>query len=85
MDYIKHIWPEWPVNKRRAHFYALRCIGHRLRKFGFEKSVNMLDARSMLALALMAHKPMSDALRDEAIKKDPSLESLLTQEEINSV
>lgn len=77
MDFTDTLWADWPKNKRRAQFYALHCMSHRLRKFGFEKSVNLLDARSLLCLGIISHQPMGAACIAEAIRKDPSVESLL--------
>lgn len=77
MDFTDTLWSEWPVNKRRAQFYALRCMSHRFRKFGFEKSVNLLDAKSLLCLGMISHEPMASACVAEAIRKDPSIESVI--------
>ena len=77
MDFTDTLRSEWPPNKRRAQFYALRCMSHRFRKFGFEKSVNLLDAKSLLCIGLISHEPMSSACVAEAIKKDPHIESVI--------
>lgn len=52
--------------KAEAHQYALRCMAHRLRKFGFEPIVNRLDSPSKLLLSGMVHEPLASALRREA-------------------
>lgn len=52
--------------KAEAHLYALRCLAHRLRKFGFEPIVNRLDSASKLLLSDMVHEPLASALRREA-------------------
>ena len=73
MDFTDKLWAEWPPNKRRAQFYALRCMSHRFRKFGFEESINLLDAKSLLCLSMISHEPMATACKYEAFRKDPSL------------
>lgn len=79
MDFTDKLWAEWPPNKRRAQFYALRCMSHRLRKFGFEKSVNLLDAKSLLCLGIISHEPMASACIAEAKAKDPSIEQVINE------
>lgn len=79
MDFTETIWPDWTPNKRRAQFYALRCMGHRMRKFGFEPVINRLDARSLLCLGIIAHEPMASACQAEAIKMDPAVEDIIKQ------
>jgi len=62
----------WEPARCDAHWYALDCLAHRLRKFGFEPIVNRLDAQSLRLLATMAHEPMATACRREADLKDGS-------------
>lgn len=67
--------------KRRAHTYAIECMSHRLAKFGFEPSVNKLDARSLIYLSTVVHAPMNQACLDEAFARDASLRELfITQD-----
>ena len=62
---LEDLFPSWEPARREAHFYALRCLAHRLRKFGFEEIVNRLDTPSKIALASLVHEPMASALRKE--------------------
>lgn len=62
----RSLFPEWERARYDANFYALRCLAHRLRKFGFEEVVNKLDPRSQVLLATLVHEPLSSALMREA-------------------
>jgi hypothetical protein len=77
MDLAKELWPDWSDTKRSAHYYAIRCMGHRFRKFGFEESVNMLDPKSLLVFAMCVHEPMASACIRRAIACDPSLSGII--------
>lgn len=72
-----NLWPEWSEARKLAHTYAIRCLAHRLRKFGFEDFVNDLDARSLVVLAFMVHEPMASACIRRAIACDPSLAAII--------
>jgi hypothetical protein len=56
----------WEPQRVQAHTYALQCIAHRVRKFGFEPLLNRLDAASQRQLATMVHEPLASALIREA-------------------
>ena len=73
MELDERLWPDWTPAKRLAHTYALRCMGHRFRKFGFEPSVNLLDPKSLLIFGLCVHEPMASACIRRAISCDPTL------------
>jgi hypothetical protein len=60
----------WEQARKDAHMYALRCIAHRMRKFGFEPLLNRLDAPSLRILAGIVHEPLASACRREADVKD---------------
>lgn len=77
MDIDAALWPDWPLQKRRAHVYALRCMAHRFRKFGFEESVNILDPKSLLVFGLCVHEPMASAAIRKAIACDPGLSRII--------
>lgn len=64
------VWPDWTAHKRLAHMYALRCLSHRVRKFGFEELLNRLDAKSLAVFSTIAHEPLASACRREALLKD---------------
>lgn len=64
-------WPDWTPHKQRAQMYALRCLSHRVRKFGFEEVLNRLDGRSLAVLSVIVHEPLASACRREALLKDP--------------
>jgi hypothetical protein len=70
MPVDEQIWPDWTPHKRWAQMYALRCLSHRVRKFGFEEVINRLDTKSLVAFSLMAHEPLASACRREALRLD---------------
>ena len=43
-------------------FWRMRCLAHRLLDFGWENSVNTLDALEMLAVSTMLPPHMADVL-----------------------
>ncbi len=61
------LYPEHRGAWHAAHYYGLRCLAHRLRKFGWEPCVGTLDARSLRILATMVHEPLASACRREAV------------------
>jgi hypothetical protein len=77
MDLPKELWPTWGDHKKNAHTYALCCMAHRFRKFGFESSVNMLDPRSMIYFSMCVHEPMASACIKHAIACGPSLKRII--------
>ena len=70
---LEPLFPDWEPARREAHFYALRCVAHRLRKFGFEEIVNRMDPATQWLLSSMVHEPMATALRNNAATADPTL------------
>lgn len=77
MDIDERLWPSWPKQKRLAHIYALRCMAHRFRKFGFEESINLIDPRSLMIFAMCVHEPMASACLRHAIACDPTLSDII--------
>lgn len=66
-------WPDWNPTKRLAHYYAIKCMAHRVRKFGFEESVNLLDPRSLALFGLCVHEPFATKCLERAIACDPEI------------
>lgn len=60
----------WEKPRKEAHTYAMRCVAHRMRKFGFENLLNRMDADSLRMLADMVHEPLASACRREAAAKE---------------
>ncbi len=55
------------VVTQALRWYRIRCIAHRLRKFGFESGVNHLSAEDLLALATMMPEAQAETLRAESV------------------
>lgn len=66
----------WEQPRKDAHMYAMRCVAHRVRKFGFEPLLNKMDPESLRMLAGMVHEPLAQACRREA---DAACETLAKQ------
>ncbi len=78
IDLPKELWPTWGQHKINAHTYALRCMAHRVRKFGFEDAVNLLDPKSLIYFAMCVHEPMASACIKHALACDPSLKRIIS-------
>jgi len=49
-------------------WYRIRCIAHRLRKFGFERGINLLSKEDLIALATMMPEAQAQILMEEAMQ-----------------
>lgn len=63
------LFPEWTKNRHSGRLYACRCLGHRLRKFGFESHINSLSPRELVVLARFTATSQSKAIIDEAMAR----------------
>lgn len=70
---VDDLFPEMNPVRRACLLYAMRCISHRLRKLGFENSINKLQPRELMLLSTMLYKHQAEAVKREAIRRDPNL------------
>lgn len=71
------LFPDENPIRRACIEYRLRCISHRLRKFGFESSINRLTARELLLMTTLVYPHQADALRREALLREPALREVM--------
>lgn len=70
------LYPELNAVRLACVSYRLHCIAHRMRKFGFETSVNKLAPRDLLYLSTMVLAYQRQHFIAEAYRRDPSLANL---------
>lgn len=68
-DTHRALYPEMDEVQLSLRVYALGCIAHRLRKFGFEAGINYLQPRDLMALSLCLPLENRRALINEAISR----------------
>ena len=73
-DVVRMMFPSETDEDFACRTYALRCICHRLRKFGFESEINNLDPRTMLLLGAGLGGEPGKRVVEEAVRKTAGCE-----------
>lgn len=71
---LRALFPEDDDLRFTLRCFAIRCVSHRLRKFGFERHVNHYDSRELRILASMMPPFQADAILAEAALKESNHE-----------
>lgn len=66
---MRNLFHEDTEEDYACRVYATRCLVHRLRKFGWEPSVNTLDSRSLLLLGASMGGEPGQRIVEEGIRK----------------
>lgn len=67
---LRSLFPEDDDLRFTLRCFAIRCVSHRLRKFGFERHVNHYDSRELRILASMMPPYQAEAILAEAELKE---------------